>query len=138
VEEKGKIETSGGLEVKPSNQTQVKRVVIANAFSVNMIPNTTSIMTLRFKRINLETAKNIVKDARGNYLSIIGHEATAILLSNLLDVEISINRANYIFNPNDLLLVFTIPFRLPEGRTLTYEEIKKVKDTLNIFVVEAV
>jgi len=115
-------------------QVQKKRVVIANAFSVNMLA--TNDIKLRFRKISLDLAKEIVKSSGGNYLSIVGHEATAILLSNLLGVEVPVNRTNYVFSPADVLLVFTIPFRLPEGRVLTYEEIKKVKDSINIFAVE--
>lgn len=123
--------TLGGLEVKP---TLGKRVVVSNAFSVNMIASND--ITLRFKRITLEDAKQLVKS--GNYYSIVGHEGTALLLSNLLGVEIPTNRINYVFNPSDMLLVFTIPIRLPEGRVLTYEEIRKIKDSINIFMVEVV
>jgi len=122
-------------------QTRVKpptprRVVVSNAFSVNMIA--TNAVTLRFRRITLDQAKEIVKSSGGNYLSVVGHEGTAILLSHILDVEIPVNRTNYVLNPTDVLLVFTIPFRLPEGRVLTYEEVKKVKDAINIFMVEVV
>jgi len=117
------------MGVKPPTQ---RRVVIANAFSVNMLA--TNVITLRFRRISLDLVKEMVKG--GNYLSVVGHEGTAILLSNLLGVEVPVNRTNYVFNPADVLLVFTVPFRLPEGRTLTYEEVKKIKDVINIFMVE--
>jgi len=115
-------------------QVQKKRIVIANAFSVNMLA--TNDIKLRFRKISLDLAKEIVRNSNNNYLSVVGHEGTAILLSNLLGVEIPVNRVNYVFNPTDTLLVFTIPFRLPEGKTLTYEEVKKVKDAINIFAVE--
>jgi len=122
------------MEIQTRVKPTPRRVVVSNAFSVNMIA--TNAITLRFRRITLEDAKQLVKS--GNYLSVVGHESTAILLSNLLDVEIPTNRTNYVLNPTDVLLVFTIPFRLPEGRVLTYEEIKKIKDVINIFMVEVV
>lgn len=122
------------VQTQTQTSKNAKRVVIANAFSVNMLA--TNDIKLRFRKISLNLAKEIVRNSNNNYLSVVGHEGTAILLSNLLDVEIPVNRVNYVFNPTDIILVFTIPFRLPEGRTLTYEEIKKVKDAINIFAVE--
>jgi len=121
------------VQTPSSVSVQKKRVVISNAFSVNMLG--TNDIALRFRKISLDLAREIVK-LNGNYISIVGHEATAKLLSSLLGVEVPTNRVNYTFSPADLLLVFTISYRLPEGKVLTAEELEKIKDAINIFTVE--
>ncbi len=114
------------------------RIVIANAFSVNMLPSGTEVHELRFVKIPLELAREIVKYAHEKgieILSIIGHESTAKLLTQLLGVDVPVNRTQYTLRQGDLLLVFTVPVRLPEGRVLSEDELKEYADKLNIFAV---
>ncbi len=114
------------------------RIVIANAFSVNMLPSSTEVHELRFVKIPLELAREIVQYAKQRgieILSIIGHESTAKLLTQLLGVEVLTNRVYYTLQPQDLLLVFTLPTRLPEGRVLSEEELKAYTDKLNIYAI---
>jgi len=111
------------------------RLVISNAFSTNMLEKTEIVV---FVKLDIDTAKYIVNEAvrKGiDILSIVGHQATADLLSRILNINISVNRADYKLLQNDLVLVFTIPVRLPEGRILTDEEIKQYSDKLNIYAV---
>ena len=61
-----------------------------------------------------------------NFDSAIGHESTAEILSELLDVKVSVNRQNYIQPPNSKALVFKLKERAPEGCILSREEIEKI------------
>jgi len=106
--------------------------VVANAFSVSMI-SVYPKATLSFVGISLEDARKWVKLAvsEGKLHSIVGHESTAKLLSELLGAEIKANREFYIMRPNDVLLVASINARLPEGKVLNLEELKKFADSIS-------
>jgi len=108
------------------------RVVVGNAFSVNMVQNDS--IVIKFRKISLEEAKKIVKDSY--VYSIVGHEATAKVLTQLLGVPIMTNRINYSIQPDDILIIFTIPFRLEEGKVLSEEEVERIKSNLNIYLVQ--
>ena len=55
--------------------------------------------------------------------SAIGHEASAQFLSQLLDVDVPMNRISATLINGDKALVLRIKTRLPEGKILTQEEI---------------
>jgi hypothetical protein len=104
-----------------------KRVVISSSFSLGMISNSSSEdIILRVKEINLSQAREIVGSA-SNILSIVGHEATSRLLSVLFGKEIQMNRISYSFTNDDVLLIFQLLTRLPEGAVLSSpDEIMKL------------
>ncbi len=112
--------------------------MLANAFSVNVLQREREdVYEIRFVKANLEFAKELVDYARQKgieIMSVIGHEATAKLLSQLLQIEIPVNRVSYTLQPTDIVLIFTVPLRLPEGKTLSEEEMKQMEDRLNVFV----
>lgn len=114
------------------------RIVLADAFSVNVLQREgEDVYEVRFVKADLEFAKELVEYARQRgveIVSVVGHEGTAKLLSQLLQIEIPVNRVNYTLQPTDIVLIFTVPLRLPEGKTLSEEEIKQIADKLNVFV----
>lgn len=113
-----------------------KRLVIANAFSINMLsPYAKS--TVSFIRIGLSDAKKLVNLAHneGKLYSIVGHVGTAKLLSEILGVEIKANREFYVIEPNDVLLVASIGARLPEGKVLDYDELKEFAKRIDWYLV---
>lgn len=57
------------------------------------------------------------------FQSAIGHEASARFLTELLGVEIPMNRITATLQVGDCALVLRIKARLPEGKLLTPEEI---------------
>jgi hypothetical protein len=61
-----------------------------------------------------------------NFDSAIGHESTAEILSELLQVKVSVNRQNFIQPPNSKALVFKLNESAPEGCILSREEIEKI------------
>jgi len=121
-------------EIIPKLPT-TRRLVISNAFSVNMV-YTSDIYAII--KTDIGTARTVVEDAvKSNIeiVSIVGHESTAKLLSKLLGIDIPVNRANYRISENDMLLVFTISERLPEGKVLTDEEIIQYINKINVYAV---
>jgi len=111
------------------------RIVVSNAFSPNMLEKSELVAVLR---LDIDNAKWLVNEAYRNgrpIISIVGHQSTASLLSQILGIEVPVNRVDYKLSEYDLLLVFTIPVRLPEGKVLTDEEIRQIADKMNVYAV---
>jgi len=83
------------------------------------------------EKIDLEKAKLFLPK---NFISAVGHQATAELISNLLEVEIKVNRVQVFFEIGDEALAFVPRERLPEGKVLTKEELLKIP--LDIFFIQ--
>lgn len=62
----------------------------------------------------------------GGFISAIGHEASAALLSAVLGVEVPANRIAVAMVPGDQALVLRLKERLPEGRVLGAAELAAV------------
>ena len=76
------------------------------------------------ERVNLETAKTFVDN--GDFISAVGHESTAKLISELLEVEIPVNRIPVWMKPGDVALCVQFLERVQEGKVLTYDELIKM------------
>ncbi|MGC8483730.1 MAG: STIV orfB116 family protein [Thermodesulfobium sp.] len=70
----------------------------------------------KYSKISQEKAKEILK--ANTSISAIGHEATAIFLSKLLDADIKCNRIAIAMSPGDIAIVFRLLTRLKEGEIL--------------------
>jgi len=79
--------------------------------------------------ITLEDAKQRLK---AGFVSAIGHEGTAKLLSTILGMEIPVNRVQIQMQPGDDAIIFQVLQRLPEGTVLTEEQLKKVPYRLGL------
>jgi len=116
-----------------------KRVVFANAFSVNMLESDDAIV--RFKRVRdksiINTIKNYIKKGKIEYYSIVGHNATAKLLSFIFDVDIAVNRENYRLREDDLLIVLVVKERLQEGEVIDVERFRDlwVNNKLDLWLI---
>lgn len=89
--------------------------------------NTTIVTTdgdYSIKTISLEKAKELVKNA--NLLSAIGHQSTADIVSELLEIPIKMNRIMYTQEVGDIALCFKLKDRPEEGKILTAEEIETI------------
>jgi len=106
-----------------------QRLYVANAFSLGML--TSKETYLMVKEVDIETAKSMLK---GGFISAIGHQSTAQLLSALLGVDISFNRLPIKLQKGDKVLVFQLLTRLEEGRILSDEELRQLQ--YKFFVVE--
>jgi hypothetical protein len=97
---------------------------ISNAFSLSMISNSSSSeeVVIRVKEVTLEEVKNDLY--LSNFISAVGHQSTAEVLTTLLEIPISVNRITISLKKGDVLYVFQLLARLPEGQILKTEEIK--------------
>ncbi|MHB1692470.1 MAG: STIV orfB116 family protein [bacterium] len=110
------------LRNNSKQKEQKGRVVLSNAFSVNMLKHDGYLF---FSQIDLEMAKYII--AGTEILSIIGHQSTAELLSAKLGIPVLTNRINYIKQKNDQIIVCLPSQRLEEGKVLTLEELNQIE-----------
>ncbi|MEM3345773.1 MAG: DUF1874 domain-containing protein, partial [Thermoplasmata archaeon] len=94
---------------------------LANAFSLSMLEGDRNIIEV--KEIQPE---EILKNF-GEMNVIIGHEATAQIVSEILGIPIQVNRSQIKLNRFDELFVFQLLERIPEGKILSHEELKQIK-----------
>lgn len=97
----------------------VKRAVIANAFSLNMLMGDVTLDVMRANELFVRKLVVGADDGKRGFRSIVGHADTATVFSGILGAMIPVNRETYTFNPEtDLLVVgqYSGP-RLPEGAT---------------------
>ena len=86
--------------------------------------------TYMYEQITVDEARELV--SRNNFVSAIGHEATAKFLSKLLGVEIPVHRVRIKMHLGDVALVFQLQRRLPEGYVATEEDLKTIPYTLGL------
>ena len=88
----------------------------------------TSILTAfgsyTYEESNLEEARELVRADR--YFSAVGHQATAEILTDLLGVQVPMNRIAYEQPPGEVALVFKLKGRPPEGVVLDREGVEAV------------
>ncbi len=80
-------------------------------------------LTLKVRTVSLEEVKSLLK---GGFISVVGHQATADILTALLGVEVPFNRVAITMREGDSLIVFQLKMRLEEGRILSAEEVKSL------------
>lgn len=78
----------------------------------------------RFRRVTIEEARELI---RGGYISGVGHEGSAELMTEILGVEVGCRRERISMGVGDKAVVLRILERLPEGKVLTKEELKGVR-----------
>jgi hypothetical protein len=105
---------------------------ITNAFSTGMFVFTAyNLAIVRFEKITEKEAKDMLE--RNIFVSAIGHEATAKVLSERLGQEIKADRKPVSLREvGDRVLICQISFpggRLPEGKVLTEEEVRRLPIT---------
>ena len=91
------------------------KVVIANAFSLNMLALDDGPEQLTITSIHPSQVLEEIEEA-GGFVSIVGHADTAAVLSDVLGLSIPCNRATFTLEPGTTLIVgqYKGP-RLPEG-----------------------
>ena len=100
---------------------------------VNFDKDNEARITLR--RASLEEARALL---RGGFISAVGHEGTAQVLSELLGIPVDYrrDRPSIFMRSGDKGLHFFMKKRLPEGVVLTSEELRKLDYWLVISEVE--
>jgi len=87
--------------------------ILTNSFSINMLSGS---MNVEFYKISLSMAVDLLKEY--GFSSAVGHQDTANLFSNILDLDVPMNRSTVVLDQNTALIVgqYSGP-RLPEGCT---------------------
>jgi len=93
-------------------------------------PVLTSWGRYEFRPISIDEAREIL--ASEPFVSAVGHEGTARVLTQLLGVEIPENRVRIEMRAGDRALVFRLLVRLPEGKVLGEEELKELPYELGL------
>jgi hypothetical protein len=89
----------------------------------------TSFGTYIYEPLTLEEARALVSEFQREEKTIqsaIGHQATAELLSGLLDYTVAINRMEFKQTVETAALVFKLKERPPEGKILSREELEEI------------
>ena len=95
---------------------------VLNSLIVPLDFESCSLHLVSFYKIDVETAQEIL--AESEFISAVGHESTAKLLTNLLGVEIPTNRITVRMKEGDTALHFVLKQRLSEGKVLSEEELR--------------
>lgn len=101
-------------------------MINANCIPVALL--NTSIITAdgeySLQGISLEKAREIVAGVALD--SAIGHESTAQIMSELLGVDVPVNRQMFAQQVRQIALVFKLNGRAPEGVILNREQIEEI------------
>lgn len=93
------------------------------------IMNTTIIINdgkYEMKTISLEEAKKLISE-NPEFISAIGHDSTASIISSVLGTEVPMNRINASFDtPGERALCFKLNSRPKEGAILSYEDLVEI------------
>jgi len=112
----------------PSNQSRIEIIDMSKYVQKPIVLLNTSILTefgsFEYKPIELDKAKDLIKQ-RG-FVSAIGHESTASVMSSLLEENITMNRIEFKQQLGDTCLVFKLKGRPQEGKLLSKEEIETI------------
>ena len=99
------------------------KIYLSNAFSLNMLnlnPEVPASVRLFVRPISLNQVKSLLELG---FESAVGHQATAESITNLLGIEVPINRTAIKLQSGDILIVFQLGVRLAEGQVLSKEEV---------------
>lgn len=90
---------------------------------------------IKAKEITIQEAKELV--TKEPFVSAVGHQATAELLSNILGVNIPVNRISIRATHNDKIIAFLLKQRLPEGTVIkSVDELQKIGYELWLFEIQ--
>ena len=99
-------------------------VVIANAFSLNMLDLEVGVTDLQICPASPDVIRQEIEE-EGGFTSVVGHADTAAVFSSLLGLDVPCNRATFTLEEDTTLFVgqYKGP-RLPEGATTLPEGAK--------------
>lgn len=79
-----------------------------------------------YEPIDLAQARLILAHGAPPFQSAVGHQATADILTELLEVPVPLNRINYEQQIGERAVVFKLRGRPPEGSILNREQIETI------------
>jgi len=77
----------------------------------------------KFSKISLGEVKSLLQ---GDFVSAVGHEGTASLMSRLTKIEIPANRIAVKMQVGDQAVIFRVLTRLPEGVILSETQLQAI------------
>ncbi|HHW71771.1 MAG TPA: YddF family protein [Firmicutes bacterium] len=87
-------------------------------------PVVTSTGLFGVSQVTVDEARHLVH--LHGWVSAVGHEATAAVLSRILRVNVPMNRVEYQQQVGQLAIALTLNQRAPEGQVLSVEEMLKI------------
>jgi hypothetical protein len=96
-------------------------VYVANAFSLSMVTPPT---TIKVTEANEDEVRRILNQG---FISAVGHEATAQIISVQLGIQVPVNRISIKLVAGDTLIVYQLLTRLPEGKVLGVDEMRQLQ-----------
>ena len=98
---------------------------LVSAFSLNMLDfNNKNELIIKIQKISEEMVKEIL--SKQDFVSAIGHESTARLISKKLGIEVPANRIQIKAKKGDKIVVLQLLQRLPEGKVLSEQELQQI------------
>ena len=73
--------------------------------------------------ISAEEARQLLAN---NFISAVGHQSTAEIMSAVLGIPVLYNRAQVFLEPGDEAVCFILKARPPEGRVLSTKELESI------------
>lgn len=80
--------------------------------------------------IDIDSAKKLI--CKNGFISAIGHESTAEIISDLFGMDIPMNRIQFRQKVGQKAVVFKLNQRPPEGSVLSRDEIEKIGYSLKL------
>jgi len=112
---------------KNGNSVTIEREIPYKKLYFLNSPVITSEGMFQYRKISIEEAKEIVYAYADSCESAIGHEATAQLLSALLEFNVQAERKTISMQVDEAAIVLQLMGRLPEGFILTdIEQLEKI------------
>lgn len=84
----------------------------------------------RISDIDITSAKKLIHTY--GFVSAIGHEATAQILTEILGIDIPLNRIQFQQSVTQVAVVFKLNVRPAEGVVLSREEVEKIGYSLKL------
>jgi len=100
------------------------KIYLFNALIIPVNFDLTGKVKVSLQRINVETARTILSQG---FVSVVGHESTAQLLSKLMGIDVKPNRTTIFLEPGDVAVHFVLKKRLPEGVVLGELNLSKLE-----------
>jgi hypothetical protein len=90
-------------------------------------------VTVKIRKASIEEVRQLLQN---DFVSAVGHQATADLLTSLLHIPVQFNRVAIKAAPGDVLIHFVLKTRVPEGKVLTLEELLELPFDFAISEIE--
>jgi hypothetical protein len=104
------------------------KIYLLNA-PVVPIPENRKCVVVVTKYSDVDDVKRLIEmwtEGGMEMVSAIGHESTARLLSKMLGFEVKPQRISVTADGGDIIVAFTLGFRLPEGKLLSDAELEEI------------